>query len=418
MQGIVGVHVARSRSLHYMLISRPWTLALGSRRAAAVLAASALAAGAPLRAAQLTRPELVRIERPRVLKLAEKYLHETPVTITAFPAARSAGGLHDFYSEGDYWWPDPQHPDGPYIRRDGETNPDNFVGHRDSMRRLSQIVPALVAGYELTHDRRYARQAVEHLRAWFVAESTRMNPNLRYAQAIKGRATGRGIGIIDTIHLVEVAQAVLVLEQLGYLRGELLGEIKAWFRDYLTWLTTDPYGLDERNNGNNHSVSWALQVAEFARLLGDEREQAAMRDFYKNTLLPQQMAADGSFPRELARTKPYGYSLFELDLMAGLAQVLSTPDDDLWTYTTSDGRGLRKALGYMYPYIENKGRWPRAPDVMYFDQWPVRQPALLFGGLAFHDARYIALWKRLDPDPSVEEVIRNYPIRQPLLWIH
>jgi Alginate lyase len=393
-------------------------MTFGIRPSASALTLAAVLSGAPSNTcAQLTRRELVEFERPRVLKEAEQYLREAPLTITAFPAARSAGGLHDFYSEGDYWWPDPKNPEGPYIRRDGETNPDNFVAHRDAMRRLSQIVPALVAAYDLTGDQRYARHAVDHLRAWFVNESTRMNPNLRYAQAIKGQVTGRGIGIIDTIHLVEVAQALFVLERMGYLRGQPVADIKSWFRQYLAWLTTDQFGLDERNNGNNHSVSYALQVAEFARLVGDEREEGVMRAFFKDTLLRQQMAPDGSFPRELARTKPYGYSLFELDLMAMMAEVLSTPNECLWTYATPDGRGMRTAMAYMYPYIADKGRWSKPPDVMYFDQWPVRQPALLFAGLAFHERRYIDLWKTLDAEPTVDEVIRNYPIRQPLLWI-
>src|SRR5919198_3202142 len=164
---------------------------------------TALVARAAPAVAQLNLGELVRLERERVLSAAEKYLSEAPVTITAFPAPRSAGGLHDYYSEGDYWWPDPQNPAGPYIRRDGETNPDNFVAHRDALRRLSQIVPALVAAFRLTRDDRYARQAAAHLRAWFMDEATRMNPSLLHGQAIKGLATGRGTGIIDTIHLVE-----------------------------------------------------------------------------------------------------------------------------------------------------------------------------------------------------------------------
>src|SRR6266699_3373823 len=342
--------------------------------------------------AQLDRSALVRLERERVLSAAEKHLREAPVTITAFPAQRSAGGPHDYYSEGDYWWPDPRDPNGPYVRRDGETNPENFVAHRNAMRRLSQIVPALVAAYQITGDERYARHATLHLRAWFVDEGTRMNPNLLYGQAIKGRATGRGTGIIDTIHLVEVARAVGVLEGIGYLRGETLAGVKRWFKSYLEWLTTHQYGIDERTSGNNHAAAWALQVTEFAHLVGDEATLQAMRQFFRETLVPGQMAADGSFPRELARTKPYGYSLFQLDVMAMLAQALSTAADDLWTFTT--------------------------PDVMYYDQWPVRHPALLFGGLAFHEPSYLALWKTLDPDPSVDEVIRNYPIRQPLLWLN
>src|SRR4051794_1705209 len=76
-------------------------------------------------------------ERTRVLTAAQKYLGEQPITITASSSSRSAGGLHDFFSEGDYWWPDPQNPDGPYVQRDGMSNPDNFNDHRRSLMRLS-----------------------------------------------------------------------------------------------------------------------------------------------------------------------------------------------------------------------------------------------------------------------------------------
>ena len=368
-------------------------------------------------AGQLTRPELIRIERSRVLAAAKRYLGEPPITVTAVRATRSAGGPHDFFSEGDYWWPDPANPDGPYIRRDGETNPDNFVAHRDAMRRLSQIVPALAAAFQITGDRRYARHAAEHLRAWFVAESTRMSPHLLYGQAIKGIATGRGIGIIDTIHLVEVARAARVLEQLGAISGKTLAGTKQWFHAYLGWITTHPYGIEERNNGNNHAAAWALQVAAFADLVGDESRLAEMRSFLKERLIPEQMAADGGFPRELARTKPYGYSLFQLDVMGMLTEILSTPNENLWAFTTSDGRGMRRALEFMYPFIKDKSTWPRPADVMYHEAWPVRHPALLFGGLALSDSRYVKLWKGLNPDPTVDEVIRNYPVRQPVLWM-
>lgn len=366
--------------------------------------------------AQMTRRELVRHERPRVLTAATAYLRERPITIAAFRAERSAGGRHDFYSEGDYWWPDPKNPDGPYIQRDGETNPRNFVAHRDAMRRLSVIVPALTAAWEITGDPRYARHAVDHLRAWFVAESTRMNPHLLYGQAIKGVVTGRGIGIIDTVHLVEVARAIAELERLGGLRGRDLATMKAWFREYLTWISTHPYGIAERKATNNHSVAWALQAAEFARLVGDTASLGVTRRFFTDTILPRQMAADGSFPRELGRTKPYGYSLFQLDLMAMLTESLSTPRDDLWQFATPDGRSMWRALEFMYPYILDTRAWPKPKDVMYHDSWPVRHPALYFGGQALREPKYLALWKRLDPDPTEDEVIRNYPVRQPLLW--
>src|SRR6266550_148227 len=145
-------------------------------------------------AAQRSDFNVAALDRARVLEASNQYLSEKPITITASHSPRSTGGLQDFFSEGDYWWPDPQNPDGPYIQRDGMTNPDNFVDHRRALMRLSVQVPALAAAWMITKDKRYATHAVRPLRAWFLDPSTCMNPNLQYAQAIHGRFTGRGIG--------------------------------------------------------------------------------------------------------------------------------------------------------------------------------------------------------------------------------
>src|SRR5213594_3592179 len=40
---------------------------------------------------------------------------------------------HDYYSEGPYWWPDPKNPRGPYIRKDGERNPNRFQHNRSDL---------------------------------------------------------------------------------------------------------------------------------------------------------------------------------------------------------------------------------------------------------------------------------------------
>ena len=367
---------------------------------------------------QQAKLNIPTIDRARVLKAANQYLNEKPITITASSSPRSAGGLHDFFSEGDYWWPDPANPNGPYIQRDGMTNPDNFVEHRRALMRLSVQVPALVAAWKITKTRRYAEHAVLHLRAWFIDEQTRMNPNLQYAQAIHGITTGRGIGVIDTIHLVEVARAIEVLKDSPALSMNDLGAITQWFKDYLTWMTTSKNGIEERNAKNNHGTCWVMQVAEFAQLTGNQELLAYCRDRFKTVLVPNQIAADGSFPEELRRTKPYGYSLFNLEAMATVAEILSTSQDNLWTFQLPDGRGLGKAFGYMAPYIKDKKSWPLKPDVMYDDQWPMRQSSLLFAGLALKRADYLDLWKRLPADSNVEEVIRNFFIRQPVLWVN
>jgi len=355
--------------------------------------------------------DLRQIDRRRILKAAATYLNEHPITITASHSPRSTGGPHDYFSEGDYWWPDPKNPGGPYIQRDGMSNPDNFNDHRRALMRLSVQMPALTAAWVVTGERRYADYAARHLRAWFIDQATRMNPNLQFAQAIHGRFTGRGTGIIDTIHLVEVVRAATALEPSGALSNSDRITIRRWFTDYLDWMTTSKNGTDERDAKNNHGTCWVMQAAEFARYTANAQVTAFCRDRLKTVIVPHQIAADGSFPEELRRTKPYGYSLFNLDAMATVCRILSTPAENLFSL-------MAKPMDYMFPFIADKKKWTRPPDVMYFDDWPVRQPSLLFAGLALNKPEYIALWRTLDPDPTVEEIIRNFFIRQPVLWVN
>jgi hypothetical protein len=361
--------------------------------------------------------ETIKLLRKEIIARADKALTETPVTITMFLCSRSAGGIHDFYSEGDYWWPDPANPEGPYIQRDGMTNPDNFVDHRKAMIRMSQIVGNLASAYRITGDEKYVRQAFIHLKAWFADPATRMNPSLLYSQAIKGRFTGRGIGIIDTIQLMEVAQGIIAMQNAKCIDKQLLETIKTWFADYIRWLTTHQYGKDEMNAKNNHGTCWVMQVASFAKLTGNTEILDFCRSRYRDILLPDQMAADGSFPQETRRTKPYGYSLFNLDAMAMICQILSDENNDLWRYQTSDGRSIRKGIEYLYPFVADKSKWPFPHDVMYWENWPVAHPFLVLGASRLSEKQWFTTWSSLEHFPPVEEVIRNLPVRNPLIWL-
>ena len=361
--------------------------------------------------------QAVEVLRKQILEEATWALMQQPVTVSAHTSPRSAGTKHDFFSEGDYWWPDPQNPDGPYIQKDGMTNPDNFVAHRLAMIRFSKIIGALASAYKITGDEKYVKHALVHLKAWFIDPDTFMNPNLQFAQAIKGRFTGRGIGIIDTIQLMEVAQGILVMQNSKAMDKALLADIKGWFSKYLNWLTTHQYGKDEMNAENNHGTCWVMQVASFAKLTGNTELMEFCRNRYKTVLLHNQMAADGGFPRELKRTKPYGYSLFNLDAMVTLCQILSDKDNNLWDFQLPDGRTIKKGIEFLYPYVADKSKWPFPKDVMYWENWPVAHPSLVFGANAFNNSDWFSTWKSLEHNPKVEEVIRNLPVRNPIIWM-
>jgi hypothetical protein len=368
--------------------------------------------------AQSYREKAIDVLREQVLKEADWALTQQPVTVTASSSPRSAGTRNDFFSEADYFWPDTLNPEGPYVNRDGMTNPEIFTDHRFAMIRFSRIIGSLASAYVITGKDKYVKHAMIHLKAWFVNADTRMNPSMEFAQAIKGRVTGRGIGIIDTIHLMEVAQGIMKMENAKGSDASVIAGSKKWFADYLTWLTSHQYGKDEMNTKNNHSTCWVMQVASYASLTKNEELLNFCRERYKTVLLANQMGEDGSFPLETKRTKPYGYSIFNLDAMVMVCHILSDSKNDLWNFQTSDGRSIRKGLEYLYPFIRDKASWPFQKDVMYWDNWPVAQPFLLFGAQAFGKDDWFATWKSLDHKPEIVEVVRNLPIRNPIIWFN
>ena len=362
--------------------------------------------------------DVAAIDRERILKAANAALEIAPLTITKFRAKLSEGGTNDFYSNGDYWWPDPSKPDGlPYIQRDGESNPDNFSQHRLAIRDLRDSVAALGAAYKITGDDRYVTKAVSLLRVFFLDEKTRMNPNLQFAQAVPGKSPGRGIGIIDALHLVEIPTAVVAMQKSPAFPPEVLVGLKKWFGELADWMLTSKNGQDEAAAKNNHAVAFYLQLAAYAKFTGDEAKLAQCRKQFKEVFVPNQMALDGGFPAELKRTKPYGYSIFQLDNMTTLCQLLSTPEENLWEFELPDGRGIRKAVEFLYPFLADKSKWTLKPDIQAWDAWPARQASLLFAGIAFGETKYAELWQKLSPDPTDAEVRRNIAITQPLLWV-
>ena len=364
----------------------------------------------------------ISFDKERIISLAEAALSIKPPHITDATAPLSPGGKHEFYSNGDYWWPNPETPSGlPYVRRDGESNPDNFNAHRMILREMRTAVARLAAAYHITREEKYAEHAVRMLREFFLDEETKMLPHLKYAQAIPGVSDGRGIGIIDTLHLTELPFAIMALEGSPAMTKEILAGLKRWFSDYLEFMNEHPNGIEERDTTNNHATCWHVQALSFAGFVGNRRIISECVERYQKISLPSQMRADGGFTSELGRTKPYAYSQFVLDntvLLVHFASLYS--GEDLWSYETPDGRSVRRGLEFLLPYLMDKSKWFLPPDVEHFDGWPARSAFMLLAAERYKDdeklRQYLDLYLSLPEEITDEEVLRSIPIREPYLF--
>ena len=295
----------------------------------------------------------------RLRRNAEARMETGPWSVTYSRPEGTSAGLHDFFSEGPYWWPDPAHPTGPYIRRDGEVNPNRFTTNDRDLSEMSQTVLTLGLAAWIFDESRYADRAARIISVWFVNGPTRMNPNLEYGQAIRNLLPGRGIGIIDTVPLIYAVQGMVLLEETGRWKAADVQPVRKWFSDYLVWLIHSQKGKDEKMNGNNHSTWWAAQVASYSIFVRDRSNQQLVWDLFRSYLIPHQMRPDGSCPAEESRTKSLGYSAMNLNGFALLCRLAQNQGVDLWHFHDAQGSGVEKAVAYLEPFVLRPEKWEK-----------------------------------------------------------
>src|SRR5690606_6211245 len=110
-----------------------------------------------------------------------------------------------------------------------------------SLRTLSQV-------FYFTEDEKYAEHGIHLIRKWFLDPTTKMNPNLNYAQSIPGRTEGRGIGIIDIRNLGRLPDVLQLLSGSIHWKPSDEAEIKDWLHEYVDWLIFSKHGRDAMMN--------------------------------------------------------------------------------------------------------------------------------------------------------------------------
>ncbi|MFB6227457.1 MAG: alginate lyase family protein [Halobacteriales archaeon] len=332
----------------------------------------------------------VEAARDRLATEADDAIDAGPFSVRHAGAIPPSGDEHDYLSQGPYWWPNPDTDDGlPYVRRDGERNPEvddldkpELTGMLDAVETLS------LAGYVL-EESAYADRTGTLLRTWFLDPETLMNPNLRYAQRIPSRTEGRGIGIIDTHRFPVLCDAIELVRAMQGISAEEYGALREWFESFLEWLFESDNGRDESAHPNNHGTWYDAQTLGLAEFVG--REETA-RCLARTTHVGErhvaaQIEEDGRQPEELSRTRPHAYSVFNLRGLTTLARLYESVDADLWTFEKRYGGSIRLALDWLGRELDDRAWDTEGDDLLPF---PVASAVSLYlrAASAYNDPEY------------------------------
>lgn len=293
-------------------------------------------------------------------KQAEHDLVMKPLTVMSKDYIPSSGSKHDYVSLARYAWPDQTKPNGlPYMMRDGISNPELNKFDRNKLSDMTGAIYRLSLAYYFSENEKYAKKATELIHIWFLDKTTRMNPNLRYAQHIPGEADGRCYGVIDAYSFVEMLDGVQLLEKSKSFTAKDSKKLKAWFSHFLKWLLSHPQAIEESDQKNNHAIAYDVQVAAYSLYTGNRKVFSDVLAYFPKRRIATQIAPDGSQPHELRRTLAFGYSQYNLHHIIDLMLMVKHQGLDFHKYGIRGEHSFFKAMDFLAPYMGKSVKlWP------------------------------------------------------------
>ncbi|WP_339710799.1 alginate lyase family protein [uncultured Kriegella sp.] len=304
-----------------------------------------------------TASERTRTAYKQLLENAEQLLTMENPTVMDKSIIPPSGNKHDYLSIGRYWWPNPDTSNGmPWVRKDGETNPDTQTGavDRNRLSDMTNGVENLSLAYYFSEDERYAHKAISILKTWFLDEETLMNPHLEFAQSIPGNPEGRPFGVLDGRAIASlIPNAIDMLSDSQHWTTQDDLKMTRWLTSYLTWLTESDLGKEEGEQENNHGSWYRFQVASLAHYLGNKPLIKKMVELAQQSL-DRQLNNKGGQIHELERTRSFFYSCFNLDALTNIAAFGDEVGMDMWHFESDEGKSLALAINYLTSVISGE----------------------------------------------------------------
>lgn len=338
-----------------------------------------------------------------ILGIANENLDSKIKTITSVESTMGPEYKHDYFSEGPYWWPNPENPDGSYIRHDGKRNPDRFVEHKNLHMKFYRALTSLAISAWMTGEKKYAERAEEFINAWWINPETKMAPHLKYAQMIRNKNTIRGVGIIETHRYVGLIESLILLKSTGMLNPATIEGMDKWWNEYYTWLTESEWGIDEEERGNNHSSWWAAQAATIAEYLGKREDLKKYFEYGKHFLVDRQITEDCEQPLEDERTLSLNYNVFNLDALSFLASVLYKQNYDLFNYE-GNGCTIVGAASRITSFVLEPDTWELEQIKPHHSS---AKPFMAMIGFRTGNKKFLSDYKKLTKD-SVRDKSYDY----------
>jgi len=347
-------------------------------------------------------PDLVAALK-EIVKGADAALEQPIANVVDEGALPPSGDPHDYYSYSPYWWPDPENPDGPYIWRDGEINPDRVTSDISRIETMVARVTSLVPAWYFTGDKRYAQSAVEQLRAWFLDPETKMNPNVNFGQKRRGHNYNSPSGVLEAWRMRWVIDCAILLESYPGWTEEDASALRRWFGQFASWMVESPTGIEESMQPNNHGSWYNAQLILYA-LYGKNFDLALKQLDGMPTRIFSQVFIDGRQPQELIRTRSLNYSIYNARALLTVARLGKHLNYDLFAYRSLEGRSIRLALDYMTPFILGEEEWPIAQIRPHSNE----SAAELYwnAAIGFQDKEYAEVMRKLPESPLPPPIVQ------------